>query len=48
VSGAVETDSTGRICRIILNQASRLAQCCLNSFQLLLAPAQVVVILGET
>jgi hypothetical protein len=48
VSGAVETDRAGHICRIVLNQASRLAQRCLNSFQLLLAPAQVVVILGET
>jgi hypothetical protein len=48
VAGAVETDATGRVCRIILNQASRLAQRCLTAFQLLLAPAQVVVILGET
>src|SRR6266700_3195172 len=43
VSGAVETDSAGHICRIILNQASRLARRCLNAFQLLLAPAQVLV-----
>ncbi len=48
VSGAVETDDTGRVCRILLNQASRLAQRCLTAFQLLLAPAQVIVILGET
>src|SRR5205807_3685272 len=48
VGGAVETDSAGHICRIILNQASRLARRCLNAFQLLLAPAQVLVILGET
>jgi hypothetical protein len=48
VRGTVETDSAGRVCRIILNQASHLAQRCLTAFQLLLAPAQVVVILGET
>jgi hypothetical protein len=48
VAGAVESDPTGRVCRIVLNQASRLAQHCLAAFQLLLAPAQVVVILGET
>jgi hypothetical protein len=48
VRGTVETDSAGRVCRIVLNQASRLAQRCLAAFQLLLAPAQVVVILGET
>jgi hypothetical protein len=48
VRGTVETDGAGRVCRIILNQASRLAQHCLTAFQLLLAPAQVVVILGET
>jgi hypothetical protein len=48
VRGTVETDSAGHVCRIILNQASRLAQRCLTAFQLLLAPAQVVVILGET
>ncbi len=41
VSGAVETDGTGRV-------SSRLAQRCLTAFQLLLAPAQVIVILGET
>lgn len=48
VAGAVETDPAGRVCRIVLNPASRLAQRCLAAFQLLLAPAQVVVILGET
>lgn len=48
VAGAVETDPSGHVCRIVLNQASRLAQRCLTAFQLLLAPAQVVVILGET
>lgn len=48
VRGTVESDSAGHVCRIILNQASRLAQRCLTAFQLLLAPAQVVVILGET
>jgi hypothetical protein len=48
LSGAVETDSAGHVCRIVLNQASRLASRCLPAFQLLLAPAQVVVILGET
>jgi hypothetical protein len=48
VTGAVETDHTGRVCRIVLNQASRLAHRCLTAFQLLLAPAQVVVSLGET
>jgi hypothetical protein len=48
VSGAVETDGTGRVGRIVLNQASRLARHCLSAFQLLLAPAQVVVVLGET
>jgi hypothetical protein len=48
VSGAVETEGTGRVYRIVLNQASRLARRCLSAFQLLLAPAQVVVILGET
>jgi hypothetical protein len=48
VAGAVETDPAGRVCRIVLNQASRLAQRCLTAFQLLLAPAQVLVILGET
>ena len=47
VAGAVETDPTGRVCRIVLNQASRLAQRCRTAFQLLLAPALVVVILGE-
>lgn len=48
ISGTVETDDTGRVCRIVLNQASRLARQCLTAFQLLLAPAQVTVILGET
>jgi hypothetical protein len=48
VAGAVETDATGRVYRIVLNSASRLAQRCLAAFQLLLAPAQVIVSLGET
>jgi hypothetical protein len=48
VSGTVETEGAGRVCRIVLNQASRLAQCCLTAFSLLVAPAQVIVILGET
>jgi hypothetical protein len=48
VAGAVETDPAGRVCRIVLNPASRLARRCLTAFQLLLAPAQVAVILGET
>ena len=48
VAGAVETEPTGRVDRLVLNPASRLAQRCLTAFQLLLAPAQVIVILGET
>lgn len=48
VRGTVETDGAGRVCRITLNPASRLAQRCLTAFQLLLAPAQVAVSLGET
>jgi hypothetical protein len=48
VSGAVELDRSGGVCGIILNQASRLAQRCLTAFHLLLAPAHVVVSLGET
>jgi hypothetical protein len=48
VSGTVESDATGRVCRIILNQASRLAHRCLTAFQLLLATDHVIVILGET
>jgi hypothetical protein len=48
VSGVVETDRTGQVCRIVLNQANRLAHRFLTAFQLLAGPAQVPVILGET
>jgi DDE family transposase len=48
ISGAVETDRSGRVCRIVINQASHLAQCCLAAFQLLLPASLVAVNLGQT
>jgi hypothetical protein len=48
LTGAVETDAAGQVCRIILNQAHRRAHRLLTAFQSLLAPGHVVLILGET
>lgn len=48
IPGAVELDGTGHVSRLILNQASRLAHRYLTAFQLLVGPAHVDVILGET
>ncbi len=46
VSGFLELDATGVIKRIVLNITSGLARHCLKSFQVLLKPEYVRVILG--
>ncbi len=48
VNGVVERDPTGRIHRIVLNQAHCYARRLLTALQALVAPEQVVVSLGET
>ncbi|HSH78351.1 MAG TPA: hypothetical protein VLA19_07440, partial [Herpetosiphonaceae bacterium] len=48
VNGLVERDSTGRICRTVLNQAHCYARQLLAAHQSLLGPEHVVVSLGET
>jgi hypothetical protein len=48
VNGLVERDGTGRICRIVLNQAHCYARRVLVALQALVGPEQVVVSLGET
>ena len=48
VNGLVERDATGRICRIVLNQAHCYARHLLAALQSLLGPEHVVVSLGET
>jgi hypothetical protein len=48
VNGVVERDATGRICRIVLNQAHCYARRVLVALQALLAVQDVAVRLGET
>ncbi len=48
VNGLVERDPTGRICRIVLNQAHCHARRILLALQSLVGPQGVVVSLGET
>ncbi len=48
VSGFLELETTGKIKRIVLNQAAALARHCAKSWQALLKPEHVRVILGET
>ncbi len=48
VNGLVERDATGRICRIVLNQAHCYARRVLVALQSLVASEQVDVSLGET
>lgn len=47
IHGVLEWDGTGRLQRVILNEASRLAQQCVRALQALVASEQVVVCLGE-
>jgi hypothetical protein len=48
VNGVVERDATGRICRIVLNQAHCYARRLRVALQALVGSAQVAVSLGET
>jgi len=48
IRGTVETEETGRVSRILLNEASPLARRCLAAFQLLVSTQHVVLILGQT
>ncbi|MDQ5854300.1 MAG: transposase [Chloroflexota bacterium] len=48
VNGLVERDPSGRICRIVLNQAHCYAHRLLVALQVLVGPAHVAVSLGET
>ncbi len=48
VSGFLELETTGKIKRIVLNQAAALARHCAKSWQALLKPQHVRIILGET
>jgi hypothetical protein len=48
ISGFVERDGQGRLTRIVLNQLAPLAQGLGTALQHLLAPAQVIVNLGQT
>jgi hypothetical protein len=47
ILGRVEQDAGGQVCRIVLNEASKLAQQCLTAFQQLLATGGVAVVLGK-
>jgi hypothetical protein len=47
ILGRVEQDGRGQVCRIVLNDASKLAQHCLTAFQQLLAAGGVAVVLGK-
>lgn len=47
ILGRVEQDARGQVCRIVLNEASKLAQHCLTAFQELAAAGGVVVVLGK-
>jgi hypothetical protein len=48
MSGAVERDGTGRLARIILNQANWWAHCFAPAFQALAGPEHLTFISGES
>ncbi len=48
INGFVERDSSGRICRIVLNQAHCLARRLVAALQSLSGPEHVAISLGET
>ncbi len=48
MGGTVEWDGSGRVGRITLNEADRLAHRLVTAFQTLAGAAHVVVSLGET